>query len=391
MIDRWQKAMDNDNFAGALLTDLSKAFDCLNHELLIAKLEAYGFDKSSLDYTYSYLSDRKQRTKVNSSFSEWCNILFGVPQGSILGPLLFNIYINDIFFFLNNSNIANYADDTTPYSIDTTLDALLDSLQSDINTLTKWFHDNYLKLNADKCHLLVANHNKDVRINVQNEVIECENSVKLLGVTIDNKLNFNGHISNLCKKANQKLHALARVSRFICKDKLRILMKAFIESQFEYCPLIWMFHSRALNTRINRLHERALRLVYKDTTLTFQQLLRKDKSFTIHHRNLQKLAIEMYKVNNNLSPTLMKDIFPERVIPYNLRNWNPFKTTNVNTVYNGTETLSFRGPKTWAIVPEEIRKSVSLTEFKAKIKHWEPKCCTCRLCKTYVQNIGFID
>ena len=125
MIDRWQKAIDNGQLAGALLTDLSKAFDCLNHELLIAKLEAYGFDRASLQYVYSYLSGRKQRTKVNNSFSEWCNILFGVPQGSILGPLLFNIYINDIFFFVSKSDIANYADDTTPYSTKANLDSLI--------------------------------------------------------------------------------------------------------------------------------------------------------------------------------------------------------------------------------------------------------------------------
>ena len=100
MIDRWQKAIDSGKLTGALLMDLSKAFDCLNHELLIAKLEAYGFDKPSLNYIYSYLSNRRQRTKVNSSFSEWCNILFGVPQGSVLGLLLLSIYINDIFFFI---------------------------------------------------------------------------------------------------------------------------------------------------------------------------------------------------------------------------------------------------------------------------------------------------
>ena len=169
--------MDNGEIAAALLTDLSKAFDCLNHELLIAKLEAYGFDNSSLRYIYSYLSDRKQRTKLNNSFSNWCNIIFGVPQGSILGSLLFNIYINDIFFFISKSDIANYADDTTPYAVDTTTDALMYALEADTNILIKWFEDNYLKLNTDKCHLLVSNHNECVFINAAGDNIECEDSV----------------------------------------------------------------------------------------------------------------------------------------------------------------------------------------------------------------------
>ena len=114
MLEKWKKALDNHNVAGALLAGLSKAFDCLNHELLIAKFVAYGFDHESLAFICSYLSDRKQRTKVNNSFSAYSDITIGVPQGYILGPLLFNIYLNDIFYFVSESNLTNYADDNTP-------------------------------------------------------------------------------------------------------------------------------------------------------------------------------------------------------------------------------------------------------------------------------------
>ena len=123
-----------------------------------------------------------------------------------------------------------------------------------------------MKSNSDKCHLIIVN-NQDNNIKIGNDIIASKTSVKLLGVTIDNKLNFNEHVDNICKKANNNLHALARIAKYLNPDKLRILMKTFIESQFNYCPLIWMFHSRQLNSKINKLHERALRIVYKTHTL----------------------------------------------------------------------------------------------------------------------------
>ena len=168
-----------------------------------------------------------------------------------------------------------------------------------------------------------------------------------MGIKIDNKLDFSEHVSAVCKKVSLKLHALARISNYMSTLKLRIILKAFIESQFSYCPLVWMFHSRTLNNRINNLHERALPLVYKNPKFSFEELLEMDNMFTIHHRNLQKLATEMYKIINNLSPTIMSTIFPHTNNRYNLRNKNPFQTSNVRSVFNGQETIYFRGPKTW--------------------------------------------
>ena len=104
-------------------------------------------------------------------------------------------------------------------------------------------------------------------------------------------MSFNEHVSGLCKKASQKLHALARVSKYMNTDKLRLIMKAFINAQFGYCPLVWMFHSRTLNNRINKIHERALRIVFKDNSSTFDELLKLDGSVTVHERNIQAMAI----------------------------------------------------------------------------------------------------
>ena len=165
-----------------------------------------------------------------------------------------------------------------------------------------------MKSNDDKCHLFVIN---QATVILGNELIEACTSIELLGLTIDNKLDFTEYVSKKCKQANQKLHALARISQYLNKDKLKILMRTFISSQFNYCPLIWMFHNRALNNKINKIHERALRLVYKNDSATFQELLEMDGAVTIHHKNLQRLAIEMFKVKNKLSPTPIQEIFQE--------------------------------------------------------------------------------
>ena len=122
MIESWKRALDQEKYVGAVLTDLSKAFDCLYHELLLAKLETYGFETQPLNFIYNYLSNRNQRTKVKSNYSTWREIKLGVPQGSILGSLLFNIFLSDIFLFVENTKITNYADDNTPYAIESSIE-----------------------------------------------------------------------------------------------------------------------------------------------------------------------------------------------------------------------------------------------------------------------------
>jgi len=168
-------------------------------------------------------------------------------------------------------------------------------------------------------------------------------------------------------------------------------MNAFIKSQFNYCPLLWMNHNRQINHKINKLHERALRVVYKDYELTFQQLLDKDNAITIHDQNLKKLAIQMYRVKHNLCPLPVQELFKNYENPYNLRNGRCWEIPNVRTVNYGRETIRYRGPKTWDLLPAEIKDTSSLQEFKSIIKKWKPQGCACRLCNDYVFNLGYIN
>ena len=333
MLEAWKKALDEKKNTGAILTDLSKAFDCLNHDLLTAKLKAYGFDHDALIFIYSYLKERRQRTKIGSSYSPWKEIKYGVNQGSILGPLLFNIFLNDIFYFINNTKIANYADDNTTYFMDENVPNLLNILENETTALLKWFKANEMKSNEDKCHLLIIDHQDENCVQLGNENIVGSSSVDLLGIKIDKNLNFNEHVSKLTKKGNQKLHALARISKYLCKEKLKIIMKTFINSHFNYCPLTWMFHNRTLNNKINRLHERALRIAYDNESSSFQELLNLDNSMTVHHRNLHRLATEMYKSKNNLSTILVQDIFKEHVYTHYLRNNRSWELLNYHPLW----------------------------------------------------------
>ena len=211
MIEEWKAKLDNDNSVGAILMDPCKAFACIPHDLLISKLHAYGFDENSLVLIYSYLKRRKQSVRINNTYSSFLTILSAVPQGSVLGPNLFNVYINDLFLFIKQTTLHNYADDNTLTYFSKTPSDLIGVLEEEVGVALTWLKDNQMIANSEKFHALLnrkdQTNTSGENFSIQGKMIKSEETVKLLGIQLDYKLNFEQHISKLCRKAASQLES----------------------------------------------------------------------------------------------------------------------------------------------------------------------------------------
>ena len=236
--------------------------------------------------------------------------------------------------------------------------------------------------------MVSSNSHEHLWAKVGEQVIWESRQEKLLGVIIDKELKFDKHLLNICKKASAKVTALGRLVKLVPQEKKKILMNSFIRSQFSYCPLLWMFCSRELNRKINHVHERGLRMVYRDYTSSFEELLIKDESVCIHHRNIQLVAVEMFKIKNDLCLEIIKDLFHLNPNPEMEKD---FFRPNINKVYMGESSLRWFGPIVWdSMLPKCLKTIATLEKFKEDIKTWVPENCPCRLCKVYIRNLGFV-
>ena len=250
-----------------------------------------------------------------------------------------------MFYEGEDSDIENYADDTTQCACGSDINIVISELQITASKLFAWFDNNHMKANSEISHLLLSSKTPK-KAYFDGVLVESSSIERLLEIQIDSDLTFDEHISSICNKVGKKINVLSRPVNYMSFDKCRMVIKAFIESQFNYCPIIWMFHSRTLNNKINRLHERALRLVYSDYKLSFCGLLEKDKSFSIHDKNIPSLAIEIYKFLFNLLPCIMNNIFKvNQTVTYDLRKRNVLQSGNPSSVRYGTGTISYIAPK----------------------------------------------
>ena len=326
----------------------------------------------------------EKKIKIGGIVSSWADISKGVPQGSILGPLLFNIFINDIFYFIDKGNLYNYADDNTLSYSSTNYDDLITVLESESNILIDWFYFNCMQANPEKFQAIAVGKKsaqKSPSFKIGDVNITCEDSVKLLGIDIDFMLNFDNHIKTICKKAVQQLNILKRIGRNLCKLSRLTIFHTFILSNFNFCPLSWHFCSVANTKKIEKIQERALRFVYYDYNSSYEELLVKAKIPSLHVRRTRAMALETFKILHDMAPPVLSDLIHKQGHKYNFRYSNLLQIPHVKTTRYGKQSFRYAAPVLWNSLPEEYRKCSNFNQFKALISCWSGKACSCVACK----------
>ena len=349
--------------------------------LLRSKLEYYGIDKIGLTLILDQLSCQKQRTKIGSSYSSWYVIIRGVPQGSILGPLLFNILINYVFFVIT-SEICNFANNNTLHSSNKEFELVSRNLESDLNNVLTWFNIDSLKANPGKFQFMVLGTKEadSFVLNIGKNKIESSTEVTLLGVKIDKQLKFKSHIEELCRKAAYKLHALRRIRKYLTVEKAKLLANAFINSQFTYAPLIWMFAGKSSIAKICKIHFRTLQIVHNNYVKSYQDLLNFSNDISIHQKHLRLLAIEVYKSLMNINPEFMWEFFNKNSLQYNLRKGDIVYLPPARSSCYGINSLAFYGSLLQNSLPSNVKQSHNLEEYKLKFRNLGNIHCTCVVC-----------
>jgi hypothetical protein len=382
LVDEWASAIDNNKLVGILLIDFRKAFDLVNHNILIEKLKLYKCSDATVSIFKSYLSDRLQCTMFNGHMSNSANLTVGVPQGSILGPLLFLLYINDLHL-ISNDSCHMFADDSTFYTSASTVDAIESNLVSDLSEISNWCKTNQMSLHLGKTKTMLLTtrqkraHLEQTKLNITflDKDIECVSTHKLLGVTLDENLTWKDHCNDTCSKIRKKLFLLRKLKPILPFSARLQFFNSFILPHFDYCSNIWFSSHRDCINSLTILQKRAMRLILDVPFNTPSiDMLKSLNWMSFEFRCFYNTSILVFKCLNNLSPSYL----------------NLFKINDNNRTRSSTRSdllipfakkdilkNSFRcnGAKIFNSIPSTIRNSPSLASFKrASFKHFISKC-----------------
>ena len=342
--------------------DLSKAFDTIPHALLLAKLKAYGLHESSCTLIGDYLTDRRQQVKIGDTYSDWMSVKRGVPQGSVLGPMFFNMFLNDLIFHIKSVKLNTYADDCQLQSSDVDPVALERRINHDVQIANKWFEDNGMKANPAKHQGMVLD-----KTNYPFSFLTTR-CLDLFGISLDNELNFKDHISSVCKKINNQFSVFKRFGKLISSEIMLHLYKAFILPHFHYCSMIWHFCNSEDSVKLDTLNRRILRFVLKDWDSNYDALLDKAGVCGLANRRIQNMMICIFNcLHFGKYPCYLKQLIKLRSTASSLRGTNILSLPKPSTTTYGLNSFSYSSVKYWNSLPDHFRKTVDYSEFKRKL------------------------
>ena len=376
LVEDWKQALDKNMYVGAILMDLSKAFDCIPHDLLVAKLQAYGVTNHSCNLMASYLSNRHQRVKLGDQVSSWMEIIKGV--------LVFNIFLNDFFYFLKKCSLYNYADDNTVAYAHRQLAVVRDVVESETKISLNWFDNNQMQANPGKFQAIAGGKKTFSELksfSVAGIDIPCEETVRLLGVELDYQLNFNEQISRICQKVARQLNVLQRISKFLSEETRLLVFKSFIRANFSYCPIVWHFCSKVNTEKLEKLQYRDLKIVFNSYESSYEELLSRANLPTLHLGRLRTIALETFKCINNIAPPYIRDLVTLKQSSYSFRYENTLNIPVVRTVAYGQKSFRFEAARVWNSLPNELRKVTVFREFERLVRTWTGPQCNCAVCR----------
>ena len=373
----WSVNIDNGFLNGVVFIDLKKAFDTIDHEIILRKLSYFGADQATAKWFQSYLSNRTQRCNVNGNLSTASTVTCGVPQGSILGPLLFLMYINDLPNCLQVAAPRMFADDTSITLSAKTVANLKLAVTSELNNLTCWLRANKLSLNVAKTELMIIGSRQrlnaqceEINISIDDRTIRRVDHTKSLGLTIDAQLSWSKHVDEISKKVSSAIGALKRVRPFIPTDVATQIYNALILPHFDYCSPVWDGMSGCLSDKLQKLQNRAARVITQspfDTSSNLLLAMLKWEKLSL--RRKKQKALIMYKTLNELAPDYLQCLFTQRhVNDYNLRNLEgKLSLAKPNTNYL-KRSFCYSGACLWNNLPQDLKSVCSIGQFKRGIK-----------------------
>lgn len=374
----WLNNMDQGRLNSVVYLDLAKAFDTVDHDILIHKLSIYGICEMSLNWFRSFLSNRNQRCFVNGHLSEPETLKCGVPQGSILGPLLFLIYINDLPNCLKHSNPRMYADDTNLTTTGSSVVEISHSVNADLLNVGDWLIANKLSLNVVKTEQMFigSDHNlKRIRdtplIFLNDEPIKRVDTAKSLGIQIDEKLSWSEQIDAMSKKISRAIGGLRQARPFVPTETLLTMYNSLIQPLFDYCDIVWDGMSSTNADRLQRLQNRAARVITRQNYEIRSTDIRNHLGWrTLVERRKAHKATMMFKIMQGNAPTYLTDLLKLSNINnlYNLRNRDNCLVLPKPKTDFLKKSFQYTGTKLWNDLPNEVRLSDTLTSFKSSLQ-----------------------